>query len=109
MSVTTLDTEILGTAGHAIRVVLRFLGPVFLGLTVLAVRGRVKHDSICEAKVSWYRKCGSLSGVVGGECFLFVLGCGQAAVRPREVSFVAVVLGGAPCFGFDLDLPLGVE
>ena len=42
VSVTTLDTERLTTIGQNTRVVLRLLGPVLLGLTVLAVRGRVK-------------------------------------------------------------------
>jgi len=43
VNVTTFDTEVLTTTGQGIRVVLRLVGPVLLGLTVFAVRGRVKR------------------------------------------------------------------
>ena len=42
LNVTMLDTGMLTMSGQATRVVLRFLGPVLLGLTVPAVRVRVK-------------------------------------------------------------------
>ena len=43
VSVTTFNPEVLTSTGQAIRVILRFIGPILLGLTVLAVRGRVKR------------------------------------------------------------------
>jgi len=43
VGVSTFNTEMLTTTGQAVRVVLRFAGPVFLALAVLAVRSRVKR------------------------------------------------------------------
>ena len=43
VSMTTFDTGVLTTTGQGVRVVLRLVGPVLLGLTVLTVRGQVKR------------------------------------------------------------------
>jgi hypothetical protein len=39
----TPDAEVLTPYGRAIEIALRLLGPVLLGLAVLAVRGRLKR------------------------------------------------------------------